>query len=443
MLALVVGAVAVYVVLSGRPSHEFSTVVPAATGLVNGQRISDGSKNIGEIKSIEPVDGGRKARLNMAITDDKYWPLAKDTTIDVRLGGTVSFSNRYLYLIPGKAADGTGTIAPGGTLDSANVHTPIELDTLINNFGPKVQGGLEGMVDNSADVFDQSAKPLNDALGKTAPVAQNLSDVFGDLIQDKASLTTLVDSTNKVVTAVNTADPDLRTLLDGTAKTFDAIADESGNLKVALDRFPAALVQTRETLGKAEGTLENAADITDDLAPGITQLRKTTVPLVRTLNTLRQVTPLALQALTPFHQQEVKQGGDLLATGGSISGRLTSLLKQADTQGGCIRPWTPEIVLLGTNWGDWISPVDDSDHLLRATLQNYLPAQYNNVPYSAGDAAKAHPGLTYGFPRPPGALANQPWYQPQCGVGPDSEDPSKDVEGTTFKASQLPPANLR
>jgi hypothetical protein len=270
-------------------------------------------------------------------------------------------------------------------------------------------------------------------------VAQNLADVFGDLSQDGASIHTLVDSTNRVVTQVNEADPDLRTLLDGTAKTFDAIADQSGNLGVALDRFPAALRQTRETLGKAEVTLNKAADITDDLAPGITQLRKTTTPLVRTLETLRSITPMALEALTPNRQLEVKQGGDVLATGGSISGRLTSILNQTGKQGACIRPWTPEIVLLGTNWGDWISPVDDKDHLLRATAQNYLPASYNNIPYTAGDAAKAHPGMTYGFPRPPGALADQPWYQPQCGVGPSSEDPNADVEGKTFKTNQLPP----
>ncbi|MEA2273229.1 MAG: hypothetical protein QOI98_1937, partial [Solirubrobacteraceae bacterium] len=37
--------------------------------------------------------------------------------------------------------------------------------------------------------------------------------------------------------------------------------------------------------------------------------------------------------------------------------------------------------------------------------------------------------LKYAMPRPPGLNAGQPWFQPQCGAGPDSLDPSKDPEG--------------
>jgi hypothetical protein len=161
---------------------------------------------------------------------------------------------------------------------------------------------------------------------------------------------------------------------------------------------------------------------------------------VRTLNTLRSVTPPAVQALSQPHQQDLRQGAELLSTAGKIAHpRLSSLTDQLQEQLKCVRPWTPEIILLGETWGDWISSIDDRDHLLRATLQNYLPAQYNNVPFTPGDAAKIYQGMEYGFPRPPGALANQPWYQPDCGAGPESQDPAADQEGATFKANQLPP----
>jgi len=39
------------------------------------------------------------------------------------------------------------------------------------------------------------------------------------------------------------------------------------------------------------------------------------------------------------------------------------------------------------------------------------------------------PGLRYAFPFPPGYLAGQPWYLPECGITPDAFDASKDPEG--------------
>ena len=127
-------------------------------------------------------------------------------------------------------------------------------------------------------------------------------------------------------------------------------------------------------------------------------------------------------------------GGDLLRAGGNIADeRLTPIFTQLGEQLKCVRPYAPEIVMLGAVWGDWISPVDERDHLLRATLQNFLPAQYNAVPLTPKEVADANPGLEYGFPRPPGALARQEWYQPECGAGPDAQDPAQDQEGNVFR----------
>jgi hypothetical protein len=36
--------------------------------------------------------------------------------------------------------------------------------------------------------------------------------------------------------------------------------------------------------------------------------------------------------------------------------------------------------------------------------------------------------MQYAFPIPPGHLAGQPWFQPQCGIGPEVYDADKDPE---------------
>jgi hypothetical protein len=50
-------------------------------------------------------------------------------------------------------------------------------------------------------------------------------------------------------------------------------------------------------------------------------------------------------------------------------------------------------------------------------------------PLSSKQAVDLHGGaLHYAMPRPPGLNAGQPWFQPQCGAGPDALDPAKDPE---------------
>jgi hypothetical protein len=64
----------------------------------------------------------------------------------------------------------------------------------------------------------------------------------------------------------------------------------------------------------------------------------------------------------------------------------------------------------------------------RAGSENLAPAFFNDVPYTPAQAIKMFPGTHYAFPNPPGNLAGQPWFQPQCGVTADALDPAKDHE---------------
>jgi hypothetical protein len=314
---------------------------------------------------------------------------------------------------------------------------PVEVDSFLALFDSRLGGNLKHLVGTSSRALTQTGPSLHRALGRSTPVVQAASGVLGDLTQNQAALEGLVRSTGHVVDAVDRSSPGVRTLLDGAAQTFDAIAAQADDLRTTLGRLPRALRQTRTTLTKADVTLRDTADLTDRLAPGVTELRRTATPLRTVLAKLRRIAPPTLAALK--HSYGAYVAGEIGDVVGKETGNLESLTKQATTQIGCLRPYTPEIGLFATTWGDWMSGVDATDHTARAQVQNYMPAAFNSVPYTPETAAKAFPGLTYGMPRPPGALANQPWFQPQCGVGPDVVDPSKDQEAKNFREADLPP----
>jgi phospholipid/cholesterol/gamma-HCH transport system substrate-binding protein len=432
VIALIGASVAVLLVArGGGESHEFSVVVPAASSLVAGNKINAGGHDIGKITSVDPVDGGRKARLGLTIHEDAYWPLPADSRLEVRVGGTVSFSNRYLLLERGDASD--GVVADGGELSPANVRIPVELDELLNEFTPAFRRDIRGVIHNSAAVLERASVDVHSALGRTPRTLDAATGLLGDLVKNRDDLATLVSSSGEVVDAIHTADPDLRTLLDGASATFTAVGTHAENLKIALDRFPDALDQTDVTLAKANGTLGRIGGLAQDLRPGLAELKTTTEPLHTTLTSLRRTAPLALSAL--------RASPNLQPVGGLFR-RLQRLSPTLEGIGGktakavrCIRPYSPELVAFGMNWGDFISTVDDRDHIVRATVQNYLPASYNSASYTAGQAAQLFPGLEYGFPRPPGWLAAQPWFQPACGAGRDAVDPAKDLESARYAAN--------
>jgi len=159
----------------------------------------------------------------------------------------------------------------------------------------------------------------------------------------------------------------------------------------------------------------------------VTQLERIARPLSGVLSALRDVTPAARRTLDSVGRtRSLSSALDSLA---DVTPRLGSIGRKATEELKCLRPYAPELVAFGSTWGDWMSPVDGRDHVVRAQVQNFLPANYNSSPNTPAEIVKAFPGIEYGFPRPPGTIAGQPWFLPECGAGPDALDPSKDREG--------------
>jgi ABC-type transporter Mla subunit MlaD len=429
-------AVVMYLVMTSGGGHRFWVVVPAADNLVPGNRISAGTRPIGIVTSVEPVDRGRAARINIEIDDSRYWPLSTASRLALRFGGTVSFVNRYILLEPG--SPGGATIPDGGELPRRNVTVPVELDTVISKLTPPVREGVRRLIASGAANMDRAASDLRTALPATPPVLSTATGVLADLTSNQQQLSALVSSTGHVVNVVDQSSPGLRTLLDGLAQTLDAVASKQSQLQVTLARLPGALRQTRSTLTNADVTLRDAVVLTDRLAPGVVSLRRVAQPLDNVLGTLSAVTPPARQTLDAIAQSGPTS--EALGRLASVTPQIGSISRQATTQLGCIRPYTPEVVEFGTTWGDWMSMVDSRDHLVRAQIQSFLPANFNSEPFTPEQLVKTYPGIEYGFPRPPGEIAGQPWFQPQCGAGPDALDPSKDQEAAHAANLPVPPA---
>ena len=435
LIAAVCVAFAVIVSGGDEQGHRFSVVVGEATNVVKGQFIRRDGIKVGRVVSIEPVNRGRDARLELEV-DDEAWPLPRGSKLALRWGGTANFGNRYIAILAGRR--GGSAVAEGGVLPTRAFVVPVEYDELLASFPASARRDLRRMFTEAGPALAEARGGLQRTLDVSPPALAEASAVLQDVNADQRAVRTLVRSADRVLGAVQRSEPDVRRLLSGAGETFDAVADEAAGMQLALDRAPGTFRGARQTLASADETLDQARELTGRIDGGITEVRRTAAPLNSLLTTVRRVGPDATATLATA-RRAVPDLNPLLERVTALSPQLETIGEQSVENLKCIRPFTPDANAFFSNWGDFHAGTDGKDKLIRAQVQSYAPAFSNVSGYNSAEAAKLFPGLEYGFPRPPGTNAGQPWFLPECGAGPDALDPNKDPEiRTSAKVFDIP-----
>ncbi|MCW3016203.1 MAG: hypothetical protein JWO02_3295 [Solirubrobacterales bacterium] len=432
-LLAVIAAAAVAVVLiarGGGERHHLSVEVSEATNVVAGQSVRSAGNPVGSVTKLTPLAGGRRARIDIEL-DGTTWPLTRGTRMALHWGGTANFSNRFIELLPGRAD--APAMATDGTFPAGSFSIPVEFDGLLRTFDRPLRRDARAMLDRMGPAVRHAAPALRRTLDRGPAALEQTRLVLRDLDLEKARLAGMIDASSRVLGAVERARPGVRTLLSGAAATFDAMAADTDALEHTLAQAPGVLRRTRGTLARADRTLDLARVVTGRLAPGVTELRRTARPLNGTLEAVSRVGPDVRATLSSV-REATPALDPLLTRTRTLSPQLESVGRQTVENAKCIRPYTPSIVGFFSTWADFFSHGDGKDKMIRAQVQNYLPAATNANAYTSGQAAKQFPGLEFGFPRPPGTAAGQPWFLPECGAGRDALDPDKDPEARPYNA---------
>lgn len=408
--------------------HHLQVTVAKATNLYPGVDIRAAGQKVGTIESIDPVAGGR-ARLRLRIDDDRVWPLYVGDRLRVRYGGTIAFAARYVAIDRGRSRK--APLADGATLTRAQFVTPVEFDQVLKTFDAPTRDDLRASVDASGAALKTARRPLPRALKLAPSAVAQARAVLADLGADEPALDTLVTSGADVAAAVNAADPNLGTLIAGASQTFDGIGTRARNVQTALRELPPTLRTARTTLGRADGTLQKTGRLTQRLAPGVRQLRLIARPLSSTLTTVDEVAPDARATLSTL-RKGAPDLTRLLRSAKPLVPKLAEVGREAARQLECVRPYTAEIAGFASTWGQVSSNSDGKDKFARITAQAYPFTTFTPLTNPQLHRILPSTQAQYAFPRPPGMNANQTWYLPECGVGPDSTDPEKDPEAIDF-----------
>lgn len=404
--------------------HYIQTVVPEATGVIPGERMVAAGITVGSIESANVTRSG-EAHIVMGI-DDSAWPLASDTVLTLRMGGTIKYTDRFINVARGHART---DFADGAYIPARQFVAPVEYDTLFDAFTPSTRAGLQSFLGNAGPALTQAEKPLQEALNDSPTAVGQAAQVFSDIGYDQQALSTLVDSTDDVVNAIARSTPGVQQLLQGAANTFTAVSSQSHNLQTALSDAPAALQAAGHVTFHATETLDHVATLSDRLNPGITQLRELATPLDGALRTVVNVAPDAIDTFDTIRQAAPSLDALLAKSRTVLMPRLESIGRQAAKQLGCVRPYTPEAFSLLGSWAGFLGDGNAKDDVMRGNFGPTLMTNFNTV--NSAQYGKLEP-LQINYPQVPGGIVNQPWYQPQCDITANDFKLADDPEANTF-----------
>lgn len=264
---------------------EFSNV----SGLRQGQFVRASGVEVGKVKSLHLIDGGRRVLVEFNI--DRSVPLYQSTTAQIRYSDLIG--NRYVELKRGEGKGANDPLPPGGLIPLSRTSPALDLDALIGGFKPVFRSLDPEKVNNIANalitVFQGQGGTINDILDQTAQltshlasrdqaigeVVKNLNTVLDTTVRHRKEFDQTVNNLENLITGLkNNADPlaagiarisngagtvadllaDNRTLLRKTISYLDAIQqpliDRRTELDDLLHKTPTALT----TIGRANGT---------------------------------------------------------------------------------------------------------------------------------------------------------------------------------------------
>ncbi len=236
-------------------SAQFSNV----SGLRDGQFVRAAGVEVGKVKNVKLLDGGRSLQVDFAV--DKTLPLYESTTAQIRYADLIG--NRYLELERGSGEGSDRILPPGGLIPLTRTQPALDLDALIGGFKPlfkaldpeKVNKIAEGLI----TVFQGQGGTINDILDQTAQLTSALAErdeAIGDVIKN---LTIVFDTTVKHQKQFDETVKNLETLITGLKSRADPLATATANISNAADTIADLLGANRPLLNDTVDRLEGVA----------------------------------------------------------------------------------------------------------------------------------------------------------------------------------------
>jgi ABC-type transporter Mla subunit MlaD len=297
------------------PVYRVSIEIPDAARLINNNEVRIGGHRIGVVESIDAVEsdeanataqasgtnaaagqtGGVVARLNLKLDKDAE-PLPKDSVFRVRYRS--SFGLKYLEIIRGEgdpAPEGfvfdglddqtdraTACFLPGdsrfASSESARngcFEPQTEFDDINNTFDTRTRTNARTNLEGFGDAFAGRGTSLNDAINSLEPLFRGLRPVTRVLLQPDTQLRRFFPELGDAARILAPVAEQQADVFTKGAIAFAAISSDPNALQETISEGVPTLETGIELLPRQRPFLRDFATLSEELRPGVNDLRAT------------------------------------------------------------------------------------------------------------------------------------------------------------------------
>lgn len=227
-----------------------------ASGLRPGQFVHASGVEIGRVKNVKLVDGGRRVLVTFNV--DRSIPLYQSTTAHIRYQNLIG--DRYLELKRGEGEGADRILPPGGFIPLSRTQPALDLDALIGGFKPLFRALDPERVNSIASaiitVFQGQGGTINDILDQTAQLTAHIAErdqAIGEVVKN---LNIVLDTTVKHRKQFDQTIVDFEKLISGLNNHADPLAAGTANISNAAGTVADLLADDRALLHKTLNYLE-------------------------------------------------------------------------------------------------------------------------------------------------------------------------------------------
>lgn len=357
----------------------------SAAPLVEGNQVKIDGVVVGSVKSLTVVDGLAEVGLEL---DEEARPLHEDARLTIRPVSLLG--ERYVDLDRG---------SPDAPLLDDDVVIPVEqtgtsvgLDEALNTVDEPTGDGLRALLSTLGEGMQGNGENVDEALRLLSPSLKDTRAMAAVLDEHNELLARLITSFEPVASALATRDGEaMDQLVDSSDKVLSAVRERQARLEQTLDRLPGTLRVLRTTLGNLRSAADDTAPtlaelrpLTDRLPVLATELRAFSDALDPALATSEPVLRKAdelLRAAAPVAADARRAGGGLATSTTGVQRLTRALTRNRENVFNYIRYWA-----LTTNGYDGLS------HYFRAHYVVDPDTILGLLPVAGGKPAAARPG---------------------------------------------------
>ena len=255
-----------------------------------GQTVNIAGVEVGEISSVKLENG--KAVVGMQIERD-HAKLYRDATILLR--PKTGLKDMTAELTPGTPE--AGELAEGERIPASQTLPDVNLDEILAELDVDTRDYLRLLLGDGAEALRGNGRDLAQTIRRFEPTAKYAVEVNEQLALRRNNIKRVIHNFSLLTEELGNRDTQLSSFVENSNAVFSALAEQDANIRATLQELPSTLDTTQEALAKVDVMASELGPTLEDLRPAARALG----PALRdTRPFLTTTTPIIRDELRPF-----------------------------------------------------------------------------------------------------------------------------------------------